>query len=92
MQAFYRQDEEYLNWLDGHQRGFVVNALRNLDPSYLMLHRASRGTISGTPARGNTWTNGDYIKTCGDTIRDLEEWGRQETSGTLQPCKLCRPK
>jgi hypothetical protein len=87
---FDRQDEEYLDWIEVHQHGFVVNAFRNLAPNYLMLHRASCGTISGKPARGNTWTDGDFVKVCSETVSDLELWARRNTTGSLTPCQLCR--
>jgi hypothetical protein len=88
---FDQQDEKYLDWIDFHQDGYVVNAYRNLAPNYLMLHRASCGTISGKPARGNTWTNGDFVKICSESIPDLESWARRDTTGSLTPCQLCRP-
>src|SRR3954470_1807187 len=88
---FDRQDGEYLGWVDTHQDGFVVNAYRNLAPNYLMLHRASCGTISGTPARGNTWTHGDFVKICSGAIPGLQSWARRDTMGSLIPCQLCRP-
>jgi hypothetical protein len=90
--TFDRQDEDYLEWVDEHQHGFVVNALRNLNPGYLMLHHASCGTISGTPTRGKTWTHGDYIKVCAESLEDLRRWAAMETRGRLQPCKRCHPE
>ena len=90
--TFDRQDEEYLSWVDGHRHGFVVNAYRNLNPGYLMLHRARCGTITGTPARGNTWTDGDFVKVCSETIRDLELWAQREAKGMLNPCQRCNPE
>jgi hypothetical protein len=89
--TFDHKDEAYLRWIDGHQHGFVVNALRNLQPSYLILHKASCGTISGKPARGDTWTSGDYIKICSEFRHEIELWARTSTTGTLKPCALCKP-
>ena len=89
---FDRRDEAYLNWIDQHQHGFVVNAYRNLNPGYLMLHRASCGTISGTPAHGTTWTNGDFVKICAESAEDLRSWAQRKTAGTLTPCKRCHPE
>jgi hypothetical protein len=90
--TFDRQDQAYLDWIDRHQHGFVVNAYRNLSPGYLRLHRASCGTISGIPARGSTWTDGDFVKVCSETIEDLRRWTGRETTGALTACKLCRPE
>lgn len=89
--VFDREDMAYLTWLDGHPHGYVVNAFRNLNPSYLMLHRASCGTITGVPTRGKTWTDGQYIKIGADTRQDIEQWARTSTNGALHPCGLCHP-
>jgi hypothetical protein len=89
--TFDRDDEAYLRWIDGHQHGFVVNAYRNLAPRYLMLHKASCGTIKGKPARGITWTDGDFVKICSNTRQDLEQWASSNTMGKLHPRGLCHP-
>jgi hypothetical protein len=91
MRIFEEDDAGYLTWIDGHQRGFVVNTFRQPDPQYLVLHRASCGTIRGTPACGKRWTTGDYIKACSETRADLDHWARQNVGGELHPCGLCRP-
>jgi hypothetical protein len=85
------KDEAYLTWLDGHQEGFVVNAYRNLEPHYLMLHKASCRTINGTPARGDTWTSGEFIKVCSEFRHEIELWARTSTAGSLKPCGVCKP-
>ena len=90
--TFDRDDKAYLDWVDHHHHGFVVNAYRNLNPGYLMFHRASFGTISGTPARGKTWTDGDFVKICSETIQGLELWAQRIANGTLNPCQLCHPE
>ena len=86
--TFDRQDKGYLDWIDGHQHGYVVNTYRNPHPGYLRLHRASCGTISGTPARGTTWTDGDFVKVCSESIQELDCRARREANGTLKPCGL----
>jgi hypothetical protein len=43
-------DAGYLAWVESHQHGFVVNTTRKPDPRYLILHRATCGTITGKPA------------------------------------------
>jgi hypothetical protein len=89
--TFDHEDAAYQSWIDTHQDGFVVNCYRNLSPAYLMLHRVRCGTISGKPARGNTWTTGEFVKVCSVAIEALEHWVGREANGTLQPCGLCRP-
>jgi hypothetical protein len=51
-----------------------------------MLHRASCGTITGTPTRGAKWT-GPYIKVCGE----LAELEAAFAAGSLKPCGTCKP-
>ena len=90
-QTFIDDDRGYLDWLERYPSGFVVNTYRNLDPRYLILHRATCGTITGTPARGNRWTTGDFAKVCSERRADLDAWARSTVGGTLHPCGLCRP-
>jgi hypothetical protein len=91
MRIFEDDDAGYLAWVERSQHGFVVNTFRKLDPRYLMLHRASCGTIRGKPARGDCWTTGDLIKVCAETRAELDHWARQIAGGELHPCGLCRP-
>jgi hypothetical protein len=86
MQRFVDDDRGYLYWLDDHPDGFVINTGRTPSATYLMLHRASCGTITGKPARGTTFT-GEYAKVCGERD-ELEEFGRH-LGGHAQPCGLC---
>jgi hypothetical protein len=85
---FMNDDKGYIAWLAEHPDGFVLNCGRPPMPSYLMLHRSTCGTISGTPARGRSWTV-IYQKVCTDTKRELVDWASE--IGVLRPCKLCKP-
>jgi hypothetical protein len=86
MDSFVDDDPGYRDWLARHPDGFVINTGRRPSAAYLMLHRAGCGTISGTPARGKTFT-GDYAKVCGSQD-ELEGFARQ-LGGQAQPCGLC---
>ncbi|MGH3928319.1 MAG: hypothetical protein ACRDTT_36570 [Pseudonocardiaceae bacterium] len=87
VKSFVDDDTGYLQWLTAHPDGFVLNADRNPTPAYLVLHRASCHTISGTPARGSRWT-GDCIKICG-MQHELEEFARANVGGEARACGLC---
>jgi hypothetical protein len=91
LRTFADDDAGYLAWVERHPHGFVVNTYRRPDPRYLLLHRATCGTIRGKPARGDRWTTGDFSKACSETRADLDHWARQTVGGPLTPCKLCRP-
>ena len=91
MQIFEGDDDGYLAWVERNQRGFVANTFRKPDPRYLMLHRATCGTITGKPARGERWTTGLFSKACAETRAELGQWARQIAGGEPHPCGLCRP-
>jgi hypothetical protein len=91
MRIFEDDAAGYLAWVESHQHGLVVNTTRKPDPRYLMLHRASCGTIRGKPARGDRWTTGQFIKACSETRAALDHWARQTVGGELTPCRLCHP-
>ena len=88
--VFIDRDSEYVEWLARHSNGLVLNCERSPRASYLILHRASCGTISGTPARGKNWT-GPYIKVCASERATLESWAQLKTGGKLRGCRMCRP-
>jgi hypothetical protein len=70
METFEDNDEEYLQRVDSHSNGFVVNSYRQPEATYLKLHSARCGTIK-TPQRTN-WTIGTYIKICVLDRRELD--------------------
>lgn len=86
MQRFVDDDRGYLDWLDHHPDGFVINTGRTPSAAYLMLHRSGCGTITGKPARGTTFT-GDYARVCGER-NELEEFARH-LGGHARACGLC---
>jgi hypothetical protein len=86
MDRFVDDDPGYLDWVARNPYGYVINTGRTPTASYLMLHRAGCGSITGRPARGSTFT-GDYAKVCGDRV-ELEGFARQ-LGGRAQPCGLC---
>ncbi len=88
MERFERDDRGYLTWLGRQPGGYVINTTRRPTANYLVLHRATCRTISGTPARGRTWTHGDYIKVCGSRL-ELERWAAATTGGRVSACGQC---
>jgi hypothetical protein len=74
-------------WPAEHPEGLVVNSYRSPSAGYLMLHRAGCATISGDPARGLTFTGGEYSKVCGSRD-ELGDFAGQ-LGGEATPCGLC---
>jgi hypothetical protein len=87
VQTFVDDDLGYQRWLEMHPDLYVLNAERPPRPSYLVLHRATCRTISGTPTRGIQWT-ADYIKVCGPRA-DLEAFARHDVGGAARACGFC---
>jgi len=90
MKCFRDDDEGYLQWVKTNQNGFVVNTTRQPDPNYLIFHRATCHTITGTPTHGSKWTE-DYIKICSLDRMELETCLTLLLSGKLQICSHCNP-
>ena len=86
---FCDDDKGYLQWVGTNPGGFVLNTSRKPMANYLILHRATCGTITGNPARGDRWTK-DYIKIGAIDRADLERWARNATGGMPTPCGLCK--
>ena len=90
VKVFDNDDTSYERWLTANPDGFVVNCGRPATASYIVLHRASCGTITGTPARGGTWTVA-YRKVCAQSRAELNAWAQHEAGARPSPCGLCRP-
>ncbi len=88
MIIFIEDDESYLDWIDQHPDGYVVNANRRPVPGYLILHRSTCPHIS-TEARAN-WTTKQYIKLCSENLEQLQSWSKLEIGGELKPCSVCK--
>lgn len=87
---FTDNDAGYLAWIDANPTGYIVNTTRNPTANYLVLHASRCRSITAIPTKGSRWT-GDYIKICSNDLATLTEWARSQVSGSLSPCKLCKP-
>lgn len=91
IKIFESDDKGYKDWLNKNQNGYLINCLRSPTPNYLFLHKATCHTISGSPAKGDTWTDGDYIKVCSSEKAELEKWAKLNVKGNIHNCEHCRP-
>lgn len=87
METFQDDDAGYRAWLYGNLSGYVVNALRGVNPGEPILHRATCDTITPTPDR--SWTI-EYIKVCSTDRFQLESWARAHDR-RLVACEFCDP-
>lgn len=95
---FDNDDRAYLKWLSSHPEGFVVNGRRKFDPDYLVLHRATCGSVNvfrGMEEKPGGFTERNYVKLCGESISSLERHLGYFT-GSSQPfskeCSACKPR
>lgn len=89
-------DTDYLAWIHAHPHGFVVNRYSaGASTGYLVLHRASCGTIR-TPRSDEPgeFTERDYAKVCAESVEALRAYvrtmGRADGSFS-KVCKRCKP-
>lgn len=91
---FVDDDAAYLAWLAGHPTGFVLNVRRKPDSTYVVLHRASCGTIA-MARRSGAYTGGSYRKICSDQLAELRQAavaeGRLDGSFSAR-CGHCDPQ
>ena len=87
VETFVDDDDGYATWLHTHPEGYVVNADRPPNASYLRLHHSTCRTINGVPATGRAWTV-TSTKICGER-GELERWAASRVGGELAPCPTC---
>lgn len=90
LRIFEDDDAGYVAWVASHPSGFVVNANRLPNASYVVLHRATCRTISGDPTKGRSWTSA-YLKACSEDRHVIDRWVRTKTGTVPSTCGTCLP-
>ena len=88
IEKFSYDDDAYLQWIELHATGFVLNAGNISDPN-TRLHRTDCYTVNGNPPRGkkpHPWT-GYYEKWCSLDKEELIVMAQEERHG--RPPRLC---
>ncbi|WP_156928966.1 hypothetical protein [Bradyrhizobium sp. th.b2] len=94
MIRFSNDDLSYLAWMAAHPDGFVLNVRCVADPDYVVLHRASCGSISTDKQAPAAFTGRGYEKICAVSVAELELAAKREgrNDGSFSKrCGLCRP-
>jgi hypothetical protein len=94
--VFDGDDNAYQAWLAANPNGYVLNTRREVDPLYMVLHRASCPTIREYTdmAQEGGFTERAYIKVCADSVSALRNWVRTHgrPDGTFSnECGRCVP-
>lgn len=88
IEQFDKREMEYLQWVQAHPEGYVVNLDRaRVRAEYPIVHAASHKLVS-SPSRTN-YTDGDYIKVCSENLHDLEKWALSTARRPLARCGVC---
>lgn len=90
---FDGDDAGYLDWVARNRNGYVVNVRRRLTSDYVVLHRATCGSISALHEVG-AYTERGYLKLCGPTMADIVEaptWCGRRRGCFTKRCSLCEP-
>lgn len=87
MKEFKNDENSYLRWIEENPNGYIVNSWNPPTKSYLIIHKATCGSISSTKI-GN-YTAPDMMKTCSLNLDELEKWAKEKVGGKLNPCKKC---
>ena len=91
---FKDDDDAYFAWLTAHPDGYVLNVRRWPDPSYVVLHRASCGSISSAKLARGAYTCRNYRKWCSGELSQLKRSakleGRKDGSFSKR-CEMCHP-
>jgi len=94
MIEFKNDDDGYFAWLTSRPDGFVLNVRFESDPDYVVLHRASCGSISSSKPAPGAYTSRGYRKWCAENADDLKPAAKKEgrKDGTFSKrCGLCQP-
>ena len=86
MPQFIDDDPGYMRWLVQNPDGWVLNAHRQPNADYLVVHRSGCRTISRPGVR---YTTGSYLKRCDGDVEALSTWAMRETGNTPDMCQLC---
>jgi hypothetical protein len=89
MRVFTNDDRGYLDWLDRHRDGWVLNVRATPDPDYVVLHRATCSTISRAGVSDGAWTGRGYRKIACLDLDEVAAACRTQGRADGQPSKIC---
>jgi hypothetical protein len=82
-------DDEYRAWLIKNPGGYVINIQRSHNPADARLHDADCTALTGQLDLDVKLT-GQYVKVCGNTLTEVEDWAAKHIGDSVPPCERCR--
>jgi hypothetical protein len=86
VECFFEDDEGFRSWLVLHPTGYTLNCDVPPRAEYLILHRASCGSINGDDFPNSRLTS--FLKVCSDSADELDRWAIAKTQA--RPTRRCR--
>jgi hypothetical protein len=88
METIIDDERKYKAFLRKNRSGLVVNANRNPDSTYLVLHTVQCKWIT---RKGEPYTTAGFSKTCSNSFEELRDWAAS-LGGSLKDCEKCYPE
>jgi hypothetical protein len=90
----FQDDSEFLIWAEAHPDDYVINIRREFDPNYVVLHRASCGTLIGAHHAPGALTTRGYRKVGATDRNALLRWiaTKKGSDRFSKECRLCQPQ
>lgn len=92
VEVFDEQDEPFLDWMDAHGDGLLLNTKRSRGSTYAVFHRVGCSHIRSAADswQENAFTGHDYIKVCAQRPAPLKRWLRVHRPNALSSAKRCQ--
>lgn len=94
MEIFRNQEQAYFEWIASNKDGYVLNARKSPDKSYLVLHSATCAHINGHAINqaDNAFTGRNFIKVCALDLEEIKIWiSTISASEFSKICSTCNP-
>ena len=94
MIRFEHDDPGYLDWVNRHPEGYVLNVRDRPYPQYVVLHRATCKTVSRGLFNPAGYTGGSYRKAVTKTkdgLRDVSIQNGRVDGSFSKECARCSP-
>ena len=92
VEDFHDDDAGFVAWVAVNPAGYVLNIQRSLNPVDARVHAAGCGHIARAIREaeyGIKRATSTYIKVCGVSLTELDEWSRAEIGRTIRRCPHC---
>lgn len=92
VETFDSDDTGYIDWLERHPDGYVVNTRQVIDPEYLVLHQSGCSSIRKYPKMEENpggFTERRYRKICATSHSELKNYLVHLTGNSSPFSKVC---